>query len=67
MKNTKSGLTELERVDIYDHGYGIAAFVFIMYGYMDATYNCYCFWFIGALSNKTEEVSCIGSVLWYDC
>lgn len=57
MKRTRGDWDEVERVDIYDHGYAIAAFVFVMYGYMDSTYNCYCYWFIGALSNKTEEVN----------
>ena len=56
MKDTRHGLTEEERVDVFDSGYGASAFLFVMYGFMDATYNCYAYWFIGALSNKPEEV-----------
>ena len=57
MKKTKAGLDEAQRVDVSDPGYGAACFLFVMYGFMDATYNCYAYWFIGALSNKPSEVS----------
>jgi hypothetical protein len=53
---TKIGLTEAERLDVYDKGYGEWAFLFVMYGFMDATYNCYAYWFMGALSNDPGEV-----------
>ncbi|KAF7189746.1 UNC93-like protein [Pseudocercospora fuligena] len=62
MKKTKYGLDEEQRIDVYDDGYGIACFVFVMYGFMDATYNCYCYWFMGALSNNTDELSVYASL-----
>jgi hypothetical protein len=43
MVKTKIGLTEAERLDVYDKGYGEWAFLFVMYGFMDATYNCYAY------------------------
>jgi len=55
MVKTKIGLTEAERLDVYDKGYGESAFLFVMYGFMDATYNCYAYWFMGALSNDPGE------------
>ena len=57
MKRTRYGLTEAQRLDVYDSGYGAWAFLYVMYGFMDATYNCYAYWFIGALSNDPVEVS----------
>jgi hypothetical protein len=57
MKKTKYGLTEAERVDVFDSGYAGACAVYVLYGFTDATYNCYLYWFIGALSNRPEEVS----------
>jgi len=36
MTRTKSGLTEAERLDVYDKGYGEWTFLFVMYGFMDA-------------------------------
>lgn len=60
MKEGRKGLTEEERVDVYDSGYFGGMFLFSAYGFMDATYNCYCYWFMGALSNRPEEVSLQG-------
>lgn len=57
MARTKLGLTEAERMDVFDDGYGWWALQFAMYGFTDATYNCYAYWFIGALSNDPAEVS----------
>ena len=57
MKRTRYGLTEAQRLDVYDSGYGAWAFLYVMYGFMDATYNCYAYWFNGALSNDPVEVS----------
>lgn len=56
MKRTKYGLSEEERVDVFDSGYAGACAVYVLYGFTDATYNCYAYWFIGALSNRPEEV-----------
>jgi hypothetical protein len=57
MKNTRLGLDEAERLDVFGHNYGWWCFLFVMYGFTDATYNCYAYWFIGALSNDPAEVS----------
>lgn len=57
MRETRLGLTEEERVDVFDEGFAGASAVYIMYGFTDATYNCYAYWFIGALSNRPNEVS----------
>ncbi|EXJ90279.1 hypothetical protein A1O1_03378 [Capronia coronata CBS 617.96] len=57
MRDTKLGLDEAERMDVFDSGYGAWCFLFVMYGFMDATYNCYAYWFIGALSNDPSELS----------
>lgn len=57
MIKTRHGLTEAERLDVYDPGYGWWCLLFVMYGYTDSTYNCYAYWFIGALSNDPAEVS----------
>lgn len=57
MRQTKEGLSESEKLDVYDPGYGKRAFLYVSYGFMDATYNCYAYWFIGALSNDPTEVS----------
>lgn len=57
MRETREDLSEAERLDVFDPGYGTHCFLFVMYGFMDATYNCYAYWFIGALSNDTTEVS----------
>ncbi|PMD47380.1 hypothetical protein L207DRAFT_522788 [Hyaloscypha variabilis F] len=51
------GLLEDERLDVYDPGYGAWAFLYVMYGFMDAAYNCYAYWFMGALSNDPVELS----------
>lgn len=56
MAQTRQGLSESERLDVFDPGYGAWAFLYIMYGFMDATYNCYAYWFMGALSNDPREV-----------
>lgn len=57
MAQTVPGLPESKCLDVYDHGYGWWGFLFAMYGFTDATYNCYAYWFIGALSNDPAEVS----------
>lgn len=57
MRETRQGLSEIERLDVFDPGYGPRCLLFVLYGFMDATYNCYAFWFMGALSNDPEEVS----------
>lgn len=57
MRKTKEGLSEAERVDVLDPGYAPACAVYVLYGFTDATYNCYAYWFIGALSNRPDEVS----------
>lgn len=57
MRETREGLSEVERLDVFDSGYGPRCLLFVLYGFMDATYNCYAFWFMGALSNDPEEVS----------
>jgi hypothetical protein len=57
MVKTRENLPESERLDVYDSGYGAWAFLYVMYGFMDATYNCYAYWFMGALSNDPLEVS----------
>lgn len=57
MKKTVYGLPESDRVDVYDPGYAGAAVVYALYGFTDATFNCYLYWFIGALSNRPEEAS----------
>lgn len=57
MKKTREGLSEAERVDVFDPGYAAACAVYVLYGFTDATYNCYAYWFIGALSNRPDEVS----------
>jgi hypothetical protein len=56
MIRTREGLLEDERLDVYDPGYGAWAFLYVMYGFMDAAYNCYAYWFMGALSNDPVEV-----------
>ena len=56
MKRTVYGLREADRVDVFDSGYAGACAVYVLYGFTDATYNCYAYWFIGALSNRPEEV-----------
>jgi MFS family permease len=62
MVRTRENLPESERLDVYDSGYGAWAFLYVMYGFMDATYNCYAYWFMGALSNDPVEVSIAISV-----
>ncbi|KAK8221235.1 major facilitator superfamily domain-containing protein [Phyllosticta capitalensis] len=57
MKKTTYGLDEKDRMDVFDKDYGWYAFLFTMYGFSDATFNCYAFWFMGALSNETSELS----------
>lgn len=61
VRETRLGLTEEERVDVFDTGYAGAAAVYVMYGFTDATYNCFAYWFIGALSNRPNEVSSGGA------
>lgn len=56
MKKTVYGLPEADRVDVYSHDYAGACAVYVLYGFTDATYNCYAYWFIGALSNRPDEV-----------
>ncbi|KAJ4377629.1 hypothetical protein N0V83_000456 [Neocucurbitaria cava] len=62
MKRTKYGLSEAERVDVYDSGYASACAVYVLYGFTDATYNCFAYWFIGALSNRPDELSVFASM-----
>ncbi|KAF2096215.1 hypothetical protein NA57DRAFT_43602 [Rhizodiscina lignyota] len=62
MKKTVFGLSEEERVDVFDSGYPGACAVYVLYGFTDATYNCYAYWFIGALSNRPEELSVYASM-----
>jgi hypothetical protein len=57
MIETKPNLPEAEKLDIYSHGYGVKAFLFVMYGYMDGSYITYLSWFFGALSNDVKIVS----------
>jgi len=57
MARTRTDLPAADRLDVYDPGYGQLCFLFAMYGFTDATYNCYAYWFIGALSNDPTEVS----------
>ncbi|OAL39951.1 hypothetical protein AYO20_00864 [Fonsecaea nubica] len=57
MKETRLGLDEAQRLDVFDHNYGWWCLLFVMYGFTDATYNCYAYWFIGALSNDPAELS----------
>lgn len=56
MRKTREGLSEEERVDVFDSDYPGSCAVYVLYGFTDATYNCYAYWFIGALSNRPEEV-----------
>ena len=56
MARTVNGLPESERLDVFGPGYGGWAFLFVMYGFMDAVYNCYAYWLIGAFSNEASEV-----------
>jgi len=56
MIRTQEGLQEDKRLDVYDSGYGAWAFLYVMYGFMDAVYNCYAYWFMGALRNDPVEV-----------
>ncbi|KAI1771448.1 MFS general substrate transporter [Hypoxylon cercidicola] len=62
MKKTVYGLSEADRVDVYDPGYAAACAVYVLYGFTDATYNCYAYWFIGALSNRPDELSVYASM-----
>ncbi|KAL6819998.1 major facilitator superfamily domain-containing protein [Trichoderma camerunense] len=62
MKKTKEGLSEADRVDVRDSGYAAACAVYVLYGFTDATYNCYAYWFIGALSNRPDELSVYASM-----
>ncbi|KAH0531256.1 hypothetical protein TsFJ059_000113 [Trichoderma semiorbis] len=62
MKKTKEGLSEADRVDVHDSGYAAACAVYVLYGFTDATYNCYAYWFIGALSNRPDELSVYASM-----
>ncbi|KPI36832.1 UNC93-like protein [Cyphellophora attinorum] len=57
MKYTVEGLDEKERLDVFGRDYGWWCLLFVMYGFTDATYNCYAYWFIGALSNDPAELS----------
>ncbi|EXJ82918.1 hypothetical protein A1O3_06734 [Capronia epimyces CBS 606.96] len=57
MRETVMGLTEAERMDVFSPGYASHAFLYFMYGYLDATYNCFSYWFIGALSNEPTEIA----------
>ena len=50
------GLKESEKLDVYSHGYGPKALLYVCYGFMDGTYNTYGLWFIGALFNDRREV-----------
>ncbi len=50
------GLPDGKLIDVYDRGYGVRAFLYAMYGYMDGCYNTFALWFIGALSNDFREV-----------
>lgn len=59
MHETVMGLTEAKRMDVFSPGYGSHAFLYLMYGFQDATYNCFSYWFIGALSNDPAEVRSI--------
>lgn len=56
MRETVFGLKESQKLDVYSHGYGPKAFLYVCYGFMDGTYNTYGLWFIGALSNDRREV-----------
>ena len=63
MRETKSGLSEAEKIDVFDPGYGQRCFLYVMYGFMDATYNCFAFWLMGSLSNEPRVVSRTSNVL----
>jgi len=39
MIRTKEALPEDERLDVYDSGYDAWAFLYVMYGFMDAVYK----------------------------
>ncbi|EXJ84578.1 hypothetical protein A1O3_05248 [Capronia epimyces CBS 606.96] len=57
MVETKFGLKESQKLDVYTPGYGPKAFLYVMYGFMDGCYNTFGLWFIGALSNDRRELS----------
>jgi len=57
MVKTREGIPKSERLDVFDPGYGAWAFLYVMYDFMDAVYNCYAYWFMGALSNDPAELS----------
>ncbi|OQV05104.1 hypothetical protein CLAIMM_09897 [Cladophialophora immunda] len=65
MIETKPDLTEAEKLDVYSHGYGAKAFLFVMYGYMDGSYITYLSWFFGALSNDVKVLSVFVSMLTF--
>jgi MFS family permease len=65
MAQTDMDLPESQRLDVYDDGYGKWCFLFVMYGFMDAVYNCYAYWLIGSFSNDPAEVS--GRSSWTNC
>ncbi|TLD37668.1 putative duf895 domain membrane protein [Venturia nashicola] len=63
MRDTRAGLREEERVDVVDGGKFVGACaVYVFYGFTDATYNCFAYWFIGALSNRPDELSVFASM-----
>lgn len=61
MIETRPGLTEAEKLDVFSSGYAAKAFLFVMFGYMDGSYITYLSWFFGALSNDVKVVSTTSS------
>jgi len=57
MVETVKGLTEAEKYDVFTPGYGVRAFLYVMYGYMDGCTGTFLLWFFGALLNDPKAFS----------
>ncbi|RDW64122.1 hypothetical protein BP5796_10624 [Coleophoma crateriformis] len=57
MVETVKGLKEAQKVDVFSPGYGVRAFLYVCYGYMDGCTGTYLLWFFGALSNDPKVLS----------
>jgi hypothetical protein len=45
------------RQDIFDSGYVGNLFLYMFYGFLDATWQTYAYWLMGALSNDTRKLA----------
>ncbi|KAF9580022.1 DUF895 domain membrane protein [Lunasporangiospora selenospora] len=54
----RRSLKENQLID-YEHGgnYTVLLIIYAMFGFCDAAFALYCFWLMGALSNKYDELS----------